>query len=122
MLALLTLSGSGKPIRKKLGRSVSTRHVANVALVIVDGFIGVGSGHSLDDVFTFDLEEDVVGCERSHGLFDVSGCRGRVSDWRHWWDWCVGGFSGLFSWFLWAEIEHRHAMGGSNRIHCDDDI
>lgn len=124
MLALLALSRSGEPIRQKLDQSVSTGDVVDVVFIVVDGFISVGSGGGLDDVFAFDLEEDVVGCKWSHGLFDVSGCcrSGRVGDWWHWWDWCVGGFLRGVSRFLGAKDGHRHAMGGSNRIHRDDII
>jgi len=51
----------------------------------MDGFVGVRSGSVLNDVFAFDLEKDVVGSERAHGLLDVTDRGGRARDG---WDWC----------------------------------
>jgi len=62
MFTLLTLARSGEPIQQKLGQSVSTGDIVDIEFIIVDGFIGVGSGGGLDDKFAFDLKEDVVGC------------------------------------------------------------
>ena len=45
----------------------------------MDRGIGVGPGRGLDDILAFDLEEDVIGGEWSHGLgrrcFGKVGCR-----------------------------------------------
>jgi len=51
----------------------------------MDGFVGVRSGSVLNDIFAFDLEEDVVGSERAHGLLDVIDQGERARDG---WDWC----------------------------------
>ncbi len=46
-----------------------------IGLVLVDGNIGPGLG--LDDVFTFDLEVNMIGGEWTHGLLYVCGCINR---------------------------------------------
>lgn len=72
MLTLLAFSRSGVPIRQQHGASVSTGDIAKVGFVGVHRFVGDGTGHGLNDVFAFDLEEYVVGGERSHRLRYVS--------------------------------------------------
>jgi len=72
MLALPAFAWSGIPIWKQLDTSVSTGDVAQERFIIMDGFVSVRSGSVLNDVFTLDLEEDVVGSERAHGLLGVT--------------------------------------------------
>lgn len=72
MLTLLTLARSGIPIWQKLDGTVSTGYGGDVGLAVVNGWVGIGAGGSLDDVFTFDLEEDVICGKWTHGLFDAA--------------------------------------------------
>ena len=61
MLALLSLSWSSKPIWTEFCVGISARNVAKELLFFV-GVIRTVAGAScgLDDVFTFNLEEDMV--------------------------------------------------------------
>lgn len=73
MLALLPLAGPGIPVWAEFGCGISVGDIAKEFLFGV--IFGVGARGGLDDVFTLDLEEDVVGCEWSLGL--CGGCGGR---------------------------------------------
>lgn len=74
MLALLSLAGPGIPIWAEFDGGISVGDIAKEFLFGV--IFGVGTGGSLDDVFTLDLEEDVVGCEWSLGLCSGFGRAG----------------------------------------------
>mmetsp|Transcript_15301 Transcript_15301/g.32522 ORF Transcript_15301/g.32522 Transcript_15301/m.32522 type:complete len:210 (+) Transcript_15301:514-1143(+) len=68
MLAFLTLAGTGVPIGHELHDLIAIWNVVEKDFVIVYGFIGIFAVDVLDDEFSFYLEEDVVGCERTHGF------------------------------------------------------
>lgn len=72
VLALLSLPGPGIPVWAEFGCSISGGDIAKELLFGV--IFGVGTGGGLDDVFTLDLEEDMVGCEWS--LRFCGGCGG----------------------------------------------
>ena len=72
MLALLSLAGSCIPIWAEFGCSITVGDIAKELLFRVIFWVGTCGG--LNDVFTLDLEEDVVSCEWS--LRFCGGCGG----------------------------------------------
>lgn len=84
MFAFLSLSRAGIPIWAEFGCGISGWNVAKEFLFGV--IVGVGASGVLDDEFTLDLEEDVVGSE-----WPLRFCGGRSgfgwSGWfgRSWW-------------------------------------
>jgi len=68
VLALFTFARAGEPVWQEPDILVAKRHVVQVDLVIVDRFVRVLACDRLDDELALDLEEDVVGRERPHGL------------------------------------------------------
>lgn len=65
MLALLSLARSSIPIWAEFCGGISTGNVAKENLFVV-GFIAiVGASGGLDNEFTLNLEEDMVGSERA---------------------------------------------------------
>lgn len=72
MLALLSLTGPCIPVWAEFGCSITVGDVAKELLFGVIFWVGTCGG--LNDIFTLDLEEDVVGCEWS--LRFCGGCGG----------------------------------------------
>jgi len=66
MLTLGSFTRPGIPIVRKFNVGIFGWNIWEILFVGVDGAIGRGSWSCLNNVFTLDLEEDMVCGERSH--------------------------------------------------------
>ncbi len=83
MLTLLSLPGSGIPIWAEFDCGISIGNVAKEFLFGIIVAVGVWTSSGLDDKFTLDLEEDVVGSKWPLRFCGESGGFGESG-----WFWC----------------------------------
>lgn len=68
MFTLLTFARSGVPIRQETDILVSLWHIVEVNFIIHCRLVGDITIHRLDNIFSLDLEEDMIRRQRSDGF------------------------------------------------------